>query len=178
MQTEFFAVCRHRLSIDGEGVTTLVALFGCPLHCKYCINKKFLEDKRLSRLITSQKLLDEVMINNIYFLATHGGITFGGGEPMLHSDFIAEFCKIKPKEWNICVETSLNVPKNHFTTLLPYINEYIVDIKDMNSDIYKSYTGKDNKQVEDNLQYLIDNNLTDRITVCLPISLNLIPITT
>ena len=30
-------IARHRLSIDGEGVTTLVAFHGCPLHCKYCL---------------------------------------------------------------------------------------------------------------------------------------------
>ena len=31
---------RLRMETDGEGVTTLVAAKGCPLSCKYCINKK------------------------------------------------------------------------------------------------------------------------------------------
>ena len=31
-------ISRHRLSTDGEGVTTLVAFHGCPLRCKYCLN--------------------------------------------------------------------------------------------------------------------------------------------
>ena len=34
------ALNRHRMATDGEGVTTLVAGAGCPLHCKWCINKK------------------------------------------------------------------------------------------------------------------------------------------
>ena len=31
-------IARHRLTIDGEGVTTLVAFHGCPLRCKYCLS--------------------------------------------------------------------------------------------------------------------------------------------
>lgn len=31
-------ISRHRLKTDGEGVTTFIAFYGCPLHCKYCIN--------------------------------------------------------------------------------------------------------------------------------------------
>ena len=30
-------ISRHRLGTDGKGVTTLVALHGCPLRCKYCL---------------------------------------------------------------------------------------------------------------------------------------------
>lgn len=53
--------------------------------------------------------------------------------------------------------------------LLPYINEYIVDIKDMNSDIYKSYTGKSNKRVKDNLKWLIGKGMSDRIVCRIPL---------
>ena len=28
-------IARHRLSTDGDGVTTLVAFHGCPLRCRY-----------------------------------------------------------------------------------------------------------------------------------------------
>ena len=33
-----FAISRHRIATDGKGVTTLVAMHGCPLSCRYCIN--------------------------------------------------------------------------------------------------------------------------------------------
>lgn len=29
---------RHRIDSDGDGITTLVAFYGCPLECKYCLN--------------------------------------------------------------------------------------------------------------------------------------------
>ena len=31
-------ISRLRMGSDGEGVTTLVAAYGCPLRCKYCLN--------------------------------------------------------------------------------------------------------------------------------------------
>lgn len=34
----FIGLCRHRIQTDGEGVTTLAAFHGCPLHCRYCLN--------------------------------------------------------------------------------------------------------------------------------------------
>lgn len=37
-------IARLRLSTDGDGVTTLVAFHGCPLHCRYCLNPQSLDD--------------------------------------------------------------------------------------------------------------------------------------
>ena len=39
ISAKIIGVSRHRLTTDGEGVTTLVAFNGCPLRCKYCLNK-------------------------------------------------------------------------------------------------------------------------------------------
>ena len=88
------AVSRHRMATDGEGVTTLVAFHGCPLDCKYCLNPDCKHGAERFRDVTPEALLDEVMIDNIYFLATGGGVTFGGGEPLIFAHFIEEFCLI------------------------------------------------------------------------------------
>ena len=34
-----FAISRLRMGTDGSGITTLVTFMGCPLQCKYCLNK-------------------------------------------------------------------------------------------------------------------------------------------
>lgn len=65
-----------------------------------------------------QEILDEVMVDDLYFQATNGGITFGGGEPLLRSDEIVDFCKRRPMEWRIYVETSLNVEQRALETAL------------------------------------------------------------
>lgn len=162
-------VARHRLAVDGQGVTTLVAFHGCTLRCRYCLNAQCLSPDGFSRTVTPAELLDEVKVDNLYFLATGGGITFGGGEPAIRSEFIEAFCRIAPPEWHFTIETALNVDRQHLERLLPLIHEYIIDIKDVNPDIYKRYTGQDNQRVLDNVQWLLDRDgMADRVMVRLP----------
>jgi len=160
---------RHRLATDGVGVTTLVTFHSCPLHCRYCLNPQCLVPEGVWRETTGGQLLDEVAVDNIYFLATGGGITFGGGEPLLRSDFIAAFCSLMPAQWNITLETSLNVDRHHLEQVLPYVSRFFVDIKDMNPVIYKAYTSRDNRRVIDHLQWLADQGATDKALIRLPL---------
>ena len=162
-----FGISRHRLTTDGEGVTTLVAFSGCPLRCKYCLNKASWEPEK-GRLYTPEQLFEEVKIDQLYFLATKGGITFGGGEPMLQVEFIKEFRELCGNQWQIVAETCLNVPFKNLQALDPILDGYIVDIKDMNPEIYKVYTGKDNALAISNLQWLLQHGDPNRIIVRVP----------
>lgn len=160
---------RHRLSVDGKGVTTLVAFHGCTLHCHYCLNSSCLMPGGVWREVTTEELLEEVRIDNLYFVATGGGITFGGGEPCLRSLFIEEFAGMMPQEWNITIETCLNVERQHVERLLPIVSQWIIDVKDMNREIYKAYTGKSNKRTIDNLRWLLRHKgMAERIILRLP----------
>ena len=160
---------RHRLSVDGKGVTTLVAFHGCTLHCHYCLNSSCLMPSGVWREVTTEELLEEVRIDNLYFVATGGGITFGGGEPCLRSLFIEEFAGMMPQEWNITIETCLNVERQHVKRLLPIVSQWIIDVKDMNREIYRSYTGKSNKRTIDNLRWMLRHKgMAERIILRLP----------
>ena len=162
-------ISRHRLTTDGEGVTTLVAFHGCPLRCKYCLNPQSLHSEGIWQHYDCMQLYEEVRLDELYFLATHGGITFGGGEPCLQSDFIYEFRQLCGQEWQLSVESSLNVPQENIEKLLPVIDYYIIDIKDINNDIYQQYTGKENEKVLNNLHYLIEHGKNEQIIVRTPI---------
>ncbi|MBQ8957088.1 MAG: radical SAM protein [Bacteroidales bacterium] len=162
-----FGISRHRLTTDGEGVTTLVAFNGCPLRCKYCLNKASWETEK-GRAYTPEMLFEEVKIDQLYFLATHGGITFGGGEPLLQVSFIKSFRELCGNQWQLLAETSLNVPFENVEALDAVLDGYIVDIKDMNPEIYKVYTGKDNAVALSNLQWLLQHGDPNRITVRVP----------
>lgn len=168
MRVPLIGTCRHRLVTDGQGVTTLVAFHGCPLRCKYCLNAQCLRSDGIWRQMTMQEILDEVMVDDLYFKATNGGITFGGGEPLLRSDEIVDFCKLRPMEWQIYVETSLNVEQRAVEAVAPFIDHYYIDVKDMNPDIYRSYTSKDNHRVLENLQWLADHVDLEKVTIRLP----------
>ena len=162
-----FGLCRHRFTTDGSGVTTLVAFSGCPLRCKYCLNKLSWEPKK-GRLYSAEQLFEEVKIDQLYFLATRGGVTFGGGEPLLQEEFIKEFREICGPQWRIVVETSLNVPPDKVQALDGVLDGYIVDIKDMNPEIYRAYTGQENAHVVRNLEWLLQQKSPDRIEVRVP----------
>ena len=163
-------ISRHRLAIDGEGVTTLVAFHGCPLRCKYCLNPHSLSKDTQCIERSVVELIDEVRIDQLYFLATGGGITFGGGEPLLNSAYIKEFCQQCPKEWRISIESSLNVPRKNVEDVLPFVKEWIIDIKDMNPEIYKAYSGISNERVIDNLKWIASEHpdLLASISIRLP----------
>lgn len=165
----FIAISRHRIQTDGEGVTTLCGFYGCPLRCKYCINPQSFRENTKTVLHTPQSLYDAVKIDDIYFQATNGGITFGGGEPLLYADFIKEFRNICGEKWHIYVETSLNVTERALATAAEAADGFFVDIKDMNGDIYESYTGKSNQAVIKNLEALISLVGSERVTLRIPL---------
>ena len=164
-----FAISRHRIATDGKGVTTLVTMHGCPLSCHYCLNPQCKDEATKFRDYTPQQLLSEVANDNLYFLATGGGITFGGGEPLLYPEFIAEFRRICPKQWTVNIETSLNIPLKKLAAVAHQTDHFIIDIKDTNPKIYHRYTNKDNSQVLSNMQWIVDEGLQERCKVRLPL---------
>jgi len=173
MQSEvtapLIAINRHRLATDGEGVTTLVAFHGCPLHCQYCLNAQCLQADGGWCRLTPGELYSEVEIDDLYFMATGGGICFGGGEPLLRSDFIKAFAEIMNPEWKLTIETSLNVPLENVKAIASLVQMWYVDIKDMNPDIYKAYGRKENMRVISNLQWLAANGYADKVIIRLPL---------
>lgn len=168
-KASILGICRLRMGTDGHGVRTLVAFHGCPLRCKYCLNPESLKDSERVKHMLPEDVMDEVRKDELYYVATNGGITFGGGEPLLNSQYIRDILELGAKEWNVTVETSLNVPRSHLELLLPYIDEYVVDIKDMNTQIYESYTGKSNNQVKENLKWLVEQGMAERILCRIPL---------
>lgn len=168
-QAPIIGIVRHRLTTDGDGVTTLVAFHTCTLRCQFCLNPQSLEKPEDYPVYTPQQLYDEVAIDNIYFLATGGGITFGGGEPCLRSDFITQFRDLCGDQWNLSIETALNVPQHHIERLLPVINRWIIDIKDMNPLIYEHYTQKNNNLTMNNLQLIAKQGLQERAMLRIPL---------
>lgn len=168
-QAPLIGICRHRLTVDGAGVTTLVAFHGCPLRCKYCLNAQCLSPDGVWRTMTSDDIMAQLQRDDLYFRATGGGVCFGGGEPLLRSDMIVELCQQMPAEWAVTIETSLNVPLRHVEAVAPFVRQWIIDIKDMNPEVYRSYTGIDNLRVRQNLTWLADHINLETILIRLPL---------
>lgn len=150
-------IARHRMGSDGVGVTTLVGGFGCPLGCKFCLNPQCARPQTKVEGFTVESLYQRLRPDSLYFEATGGGVTFGGGEPLLQADFIAEFVQFlreKGENWRISAESCLAVPEENLRAVMPYIDEWIVDVKDMNDGIYRKYTGRESSAMKANLAIL------------------------
>lgn len=160
---------RLRFATDGEGITSLVAFYGCPLKCHFCLNPQCHRIITKSMFQRPDEVYNQVAIDELYFLASGGGITFGGGEPLLYSDFIIDVLTLVAGKWNSTIETSLNSPLKQVRILLPYVTKMIVDIKDLNPLIYESYTQTKNDNVIENLKYLASNGFVDKVLVRIPL---------
>lgn len=160
---------RLRFGTDGKGITSLVSFYGCPLNCHFCLNPQCHKTITNSMYLKPEEVFNRIAIDELYYLATGGGVTFGGGEPLLHSDFIVEVLSLGAGKWNVTIESSLNVPYKQVRVLLPYVNELIVDIKDINLQIYKSYTRSNNDYVLENLRILAHNDYVNNVLIRIPL---------
>lgn len=165
----FIGINRHRIGVDGEGVTTLAAFHGCPLKCRYCLNSSCLDTNARVVRHTPESLYQQLLIDDLYFVATGGGVCFGGGEPLLRPEFIRQFHALCADRWKITFETSLNVPLKSLQTVAPLVNDFIIDIKDANDEIYAAYTGKSNAQVWENLSWLATNYDNEHVILRIPL---------
>jgi len=144
---------------------------GKPVNGEQVIDDKsyYFDDE--GKLIRNQFVREEIDASekdDIYYLMSGGGMVFGGGEPLLHSKFIHKICTLADGRWARRIETSLNVPWDYIKPVLYDMDEWIIDIKDINDDIYKKYTGISNQNMRKNLLRLGNKISTEKIHIRVP----------
>ena len=155
VKAPIYSISRLRFGTDGKGITSLVAFMGCPLRCRHCINNWCHSDPSQARLMSPEDLYGELMIDDIYFQMTGGGVCFGGGEPTLYPEFIRQFRKVCGSRWRITVETALTCTEDVIPEMARSVDRWIVDVKDLSEEIYEEYTGKRN-DIRSKLRVLLD----------------------
>jgi pyruvate formate lyase activating enzyme len=100
-------------------------------------------------------LFNEVNKDKVYYLKSEGGITVSGGEPTSQVDFVFEFIK-KCKENGIstALDTCGYASKSTYERLLPYIDLVLLDIKEIDSDKHKEFTGVPNDLILENAEFI------------------------
>lgn len=160
---------RLKINSDGPGIRTLIAVYGCLLNCKHCINPEASIYTDSWSPYSTQEVYDAVRPDFIYFRSTNGGVTFGGGEPLLYPAFIQDISAKLPKNLSKWVETSLNIPIKNLMMCETHIDHFIVDIKALDPDVYHAYTGGKLDRVLENLAWLLDTRGSEAITIRIPI---------
>lgn len=102
-----------------------------------------------------KELLSIILRDCAIYEKTGGGVTFSGGECMLQIDFLEEILKeCKNEGINTAVDTAGNVPYAYFERILPYADTFLYDIKCVDEDLHKEFTGVSNKLILENFEKL------------------------
>jgi len=135
--------------------------------CKLCGKRSNLSDAQkcpsqalivCGRTITSQELISEVLKDKDFY-ADDGGVTFSGGECLLQPDFVAEVMALAKKEGlTTAVDTCGFVPRSAFEKIADVCDLYLYDIKCIDADIHKAFTGVDNTIILENIRWLCECN--------------------
>ena len=161
-------------AVDGPGLRTVVFMQGCPLRCKYCHNIDMAQHWPAPKY-SAQRLFDEVIKNKPYWQKYDyndlgsavdmkhipGGVTFSGGEPTIQTDFLVEVFKLlKAEGVHIAIDTCLFTSKQNIDKLFPFVDLWMVSVKQLDSAQHQKLTGVPNHLIMENFAYL-DGRITD-----------------
>ncbi len=103
--------------------------------------------------MTSDELVNVLRENSAYYALYGGGVTFTGGEPLLQADFLLEVLEKLP-DLHTAIETSGYADAEVFRKVIQAVDYVIMDIKVVNDEIHKKYTGVSNERILKNLEIL------------------------
>ena len=171
----------QRYSIhDGKGIRTIVFLKGCVLRCRWCCNpesqsydiEKMMvqgKEKIIGRDVTVEEVMETVEKDRPYYMRSGGGLTLSGGESLCQPEFAKELLKAaKERGISTALESMGCASYEVIEGLLPYLDEYLLDIKHMDGEKHKEFTGKSNELMLSNAVKIAASNQT-RLSIRVPV---------
>jgi pyruvate formate lyase activating enzyme len=126
-------LCKKKCDHEAcKGLDSCVKI--CPNDFVKCVGTEYTPEKLSERLLKNKVFLEK------------GGVTFSGGEPLCHGDFIIETVKLLGGI-KTAVETCLYVPTYELIRVTDVIDDIFMDIKLIDDDMHKKYTGVSNKLI-------------------------------
>lgn len=111
--------------------------------------------KLWGKVMSVDEVINIIDADKDYYRRSGGGVTVSGGESLLQWQFTKEIIKrCKENGTHTCVETALHVNSQILQEIMPYADMIITDIKHIDSDMHKKYTGVGNKQILENIKIL------------------------
>ena len=103
------------------------------------------------------ELIKKLLLDSVFYKNSGGGVTFSGGEPALHLDYLSVIAqKLKKHGIHLCIETCGHFDYDQFEEkLLPYLDLILFDIKIINRETHKKYCGVYNDVILSNFKRLI-----------------------
>ncbi len=162
----------QRFSIhDGPGIRTIVFLKGCYLRCAWCCNPESQryeietmteggKTKTVGRDVTVAEIMPEILSDLPYYRRSGGGLTLSGGEVLAQADFARDLLRAaKENGLHTAIETAASLPFGEIEKLLPYLDLIMMDIKHMDPERHREYTGADNSLILANARLLAESGV-------------------
>lgn len=106
---------------------------------------------------TLAELTNEVVKDQAYFEKSGGGITVSGGEPCLQPNFVEAFLRgLREKGLHTALDTCGLCSIEALDRLLPHTSMVLYDIKEIDSEKHKAFTGSGNEKILSNLLHVAD----------------------
>lgn len=122
-----------------------------------------------SREMTSQEVVEEAC-KDAPFFKYGGGVTLSGGEPLFQHEFAIEILKgLKEKNITTTIETASHIPMPIYKEAMKYIDYVYADLKIMDSNLHKKYTGVDNTRIVQNLKWLLMSEKKENVIIRTPL---------
>ena len=142
--------------------------------CRECFSCTQVCFTEALRTAGAYKTVDEIM--NIieqdipFYRNSGGGVTISGGEPLFQADFVLRLIRqCHRKEIHIALETTGYGEYNKLEEMANLVDLIFYDIKLMDSNLHRKYTGKSNELILNNLKALcIDSKIADKILIRIP----------
>jgi len=104
-----------------------------------------------------------------YYLKTHGGVTFSGGEPLAQrrASLVNLLKALKKDNLHVAVETAGDVPWGAFKACMPYVDLFLFDVKVVrNNHLHEKLTGRKLRRIRDNIRRLVTAGANIRFRMC------------
>ena len=130
----------------------------CPAQAREMIGKK----------LTTEEVIKEAEKDLVFYEESGGGVTFSGGEPLGQSEFLESLliCCQK-KKIHAAVDTSGYISWGILNKIHSKVDLFLYDLKIMDSERHKKYTGVSNEIILENLKKLssVHHNIFVRFPV-------------
>ncbi|MEK6795741.1 MAG: glycyl-radical enzyme activating protein [Spirochaetota bacterium] len=124
--------------------------------CGKCVEVCYAEALVMAgKCMTADEIMTEVMKDAPFYERSQGGVTFSGGEALVQREFVLELLKrSKAGGLHTVIDTAGNVPWATFESVLPYTDLFLYDVKIIDDEKHKQFTGVSNKRIRENLRKL------------------------
>lgn len=162
MQPEWFykqAKCQHcarcilscpqsALSVSADGRSIMRAKSKC-VNCFRCVSVCLPHAIGVhGKTMTVSQVMKEIQKDTLFYFYSGGGVTLSGGDILLQADFAREILKACCDDCiNTTAELDMYGPYENVAKVLEYLNSYFVDIKLMDCEQHKRWTGRENTAI-------------------------------